>query len=200
MTNEITGMADTRLLPRFFPLWILLVLAAANYMHEIVARFAFYRMLHRQYPFYVAESLDKVLGALLCGLVICLMHRGGLRSVVQELGLAAPILPAMAFAFLASVPMLIGFALTRKIAPGLSIPSLLFLTVFSPFIEELEFRGFGFWQLARRARRFPVAAPARFRASVLGDRKWQVCGSKRVRLFLKMLRSTIDRSAQDGRS
>lgn len=26
------------------------------------------------------------------------------------------------------------------------------MTVFSPFVEELEFRGFGFWQLYRRAR------------------------------------------------
>jgi hypothetical protein len=95
---------------------------------------------------------DKLFGALLCCLAISATHRVGLRGIIRELGLAAPVLPAMAFALLASSPMLIGFALTRKVTPELSVPSLLFLTVFSPFVEELEFRGFGFWQLYRRAR------------------------------------------------
>lgn len=48
--------------------------------------------------------------------------------------------------------MLVGFALTRSIPPRLAASNLLFLTVFSPIVEELEFRGFGFWQLYRRAR------------------------------------------------
>jgi hypothetical protein len=128
-----------------------LVLAVASYAHEIMSRFGFYGSLHQRYPFYIAESLDKLFGALLCCLAIYAMHRIGLRGIIRELGLAAPILPAMTFALLASSPMLIGFALSRKVAPELSVPPLLFLTVFSPLVEELEFRGFGFWQLYRRA-------------------------------------------------
>jgi len=40
----------------------------------------------------------------------------------------------------------------RGMSSGLALPNLLFLTVFSPIVEELEYRGFGFWQLYRRAR------------------------------------------------
>jgi hypothetical protein len=145
-------MREYRLTPGFVALCTIVVLAVVSYAHEILSRFSFYGSLHEHYPFYIAESLDKLLGVLLCCLAIYAMHRLGLRGIVRELGLAAPILPAMAFAFLASLPMLLGFALTRKAAPDLSVPPLLFLTVFSPFVEELEFRGFGFWQLYRRAR------------------------------------------------
>jgi hypothetical protein len=143
---------EYRLNPGISALFIVLVLAIVNYAHEALSSFGFYRSLHHHYPFYFAESLDKVLGAFLCCVAIYAMHHIGWRRVFQELGLAAPILPAMAFAFLASSPMLIGFALTRKAAPDLSVPPLLFLTVFSPLVEEVEFRGFGFWQLHRRAR------------------------------------------------
>jgi hypothetical protein len=126
-------------------------LVVASYAHQIMSRFAAYATLHRRYPFYIAESPDKLFGAMLCCLAICAMHRTGLRGIIRELGLAAPILPAMGFASLASLPMLIGFVLTRRVSPNLSLLSLLFLTVFSPFVEELEFRAFGFWQLYRRA-------------------------------------------------
>jgi hypothetical protein len=145
-------MRENRQTPGIVVLCTILVLAVVTYAHEVLWRFGFYRSLHQRHPFYIAESLDKLLGALLCCLAIYAMHRVGLRGITRELGLAAPILPAMTFAFLASSPTLIGFALTRKVAPDLSFPPLLFLTVFSPFVEELEFRGFGFWQLYRRAR------------------------------------------------
>jgi membrane protease YdiL (CAAX protease family) len=45
--------------------------------------------------------------------------------------------------------MLIGFAVTRSLTPGIGFFPLLFLTVFSPLVEELEFRGFGVRQLQR---------------------------------------------------
>lgn len=131
---------------------VLIALTLANYMHEILARLAAYRALHREYPFYVAESLDKTGGALLCCLAIYLLYRSGPAAIFRELGLAASVLKGLGFALVASSPTLVGFALTRKIAPGLGAPNLLFLTAFSPIIEELEFRGFGFWQLYRRAR------------------------------------------------
>jgi hypothetical protein len=121
-------------------------------MHEILARLAAYRALHREYPFYVAESLDKIAGAVLCCLAIYLLYRLGPAAIFRELGLAASVLRGISFAIVASSPMLVGFALTRSIPPRLAAPNLLFLTVFSPIIEELEFRGFGFWQLYWRAR------------------------------------------------
>lgn len=131
---------------------VLIALTLANYMHEMLARLGPYRALHRKYPFYVAESLDKISGAVLCCLGIYLLYRSGPAAIFRELGLAASVLKGLGFALVASSPTLVGFALTRKIAPGLVAPNLLFLTVFSPIIEELEFRGFGFSQLYRRAR------------------------------------------------
>lgn len=132
-------------------------LTLASYTHEILSKFHFYKGLHRSYPFYVAETLDKLLGVLLCCAALYLVHRIGLRKMARELSLAAPVLPAFGFALLASSPTLIGFALTRRLAPRLSAPALFFLTAFSPFVEELEFRGYAFWQLARRAH-WPVWA------------------------------------------
>ena len=53
------------------------------------------------------------------------------------------------FALIASSPMLIGFAITRSLPPRIEFLPLLFLTVLSPFVEEIEFRGFGVRQLQR---------------------------------------------------
>jgi hypothetical protein len=131
---------------------VLVALTIANYMHEILAKLGPYKVLHRKYPFYVAESLDRIAGALLCCLAIYLLYRAGFSAIFRELGLAASILKGFGFALVASSPTLVGLALTRKIPPGLVVPSLLFLAVFSSIVEELVFRGFGFWQLYRRAR------------------------------------------------
>ena len=125
------------------------VLIVATYAHQLLSRLAAYRHLHRTAPFYYVESIDKIGAAALCVLAVWLMRRAGLRAISRELGLSAPILPAIAFALGVSLPMLIGFVLTRSLTPHLEILPLLFLTVFSPFIEELEFRGFGVRQLQR---------------------------------------------------
>jgi hypothetical protein len=131
---------------------VLIALAIANYMHEILAKLGPYRVLHRKYPFYVAESLDKTGEVLLCCLAIYLLYRTGFPAIFRELGLAASVLKGLGLGLAASSPTLVGFALTRKIPSGLVAPDLLFFTVFSPIVEELVFRGFGFWQLYRRAR------------------------------------------------
>jgi membrane protease YdiL (CAAX protease family) len=127
----------------------LLVLVLASYTHEIFSQFSFYRRLHHNWPFYFAESIDKIAGAGFCVLATWLMRGKGLRAVGQDLGLSAPLLPAIAFALIVSSPMAIGFAITRRVSPHLDIPSLLFLTTFSPLVEEIEFRGFGVRQLQR---------------------------------------------------
>lgn len=127
----------------------LAVLVLASYAHELFSKLTAYRDLYRTHPFYVPESLDKVGGLVLCALTISILSSNGFRSVCRELGLAAPLLPAIAFALLASSPMWIGFALTRKLTPHIQTVPLLFLTFFSPFVEEVEFRGFGVRHLRR---------------------------------------------------
>jgi len=126
-----------------------LVLTAVSYIHEIISRVPAYVSLHHQRPFYVAESIDKILGAAVCCFVVSFLYRTGLRGAIRQLGLSAPLLPAIVFALIASLPMLIGFAVTRSLTPHIQLIPLLFLTVLSPLVEEIEFRGFGVIQLQR---------------------------------------------------
>ena len=123
------------------------VLVIASYAHEILSRLPAYVRLHSEKPFYIAESVDKVAGACVCLFATWWMSRAGARSVLRDVGLDAPILPALAFALIASLPMLVGFALTRSLTPQLELRPLVFLTVLSPIVEEIEFRGFGVLQL-----------------------------------------------------
>ncbi len=125
------------------------VLILASYAHEITSGVPAYGWLHSHRPFYVAESIDKIGGAAVCLLAVWLMYRNGIRGIGSELGLSGPVLPAIAFAPIASSPMLIGFAITRSLTPHIEFLPLLFLTVLSPFVEEIEFRGFGVRQLQR---------------------------------------------------
>jgi membrane protease YdiL (CAAX protease family) len=125
------------------------VLVVIHYVHRILSQFTVYRGLYRHHPFYVPESIDKIAGVVLCVLAVWIMRDAGLRGVSRELGLLAPVLPAIAFALAVSSPMLIGFAITRSLAPHIDLLPFLFLTVFSPIVEEIEFRGFGVRQLQR---------------------------------------------------
>lgn len=110
------------------------------------SRFAAYRALYRAH---VPESIDKLVGLALCALTVWFLAGNGVRSISRELGLTAPVLPAIGFALIVSSPMSIGFALTRKLTPHIQLVPLLFLTFFSPFVEEVEFRGFGVRYLQR---------------------------------------------------
>jgi membrane protease YdiL (CAAX protease family) len=133
--------------PRYIALTTVGVLLFVNYLHEILFRIAAYRGLYRDHPFYVPEGIDKLAGATVCVFAVWLMYRASLAGVGQKLGFSAPILPAIAFALVASSPMLIGFAFTRRLTPHVELFPLLFLTIFSPLVEEIEFRGFGVRQL-----------------------------------------------------
>jgi uncharacterized protein len=127
----------------------LAVLIVVNYAHEILSSFSPYRELHQTHPFYFAESLDKIGGLIVCFLAVWLMRRTGFRGICRELGLSKTTVTATAFGVGVSLPMLIGFAITRGLTPHIELLALLFLTVFSPIVEEIEFRGFGVRQLQR---------------------------------------------------
>jgi membrane protease YdiL (CAAX protease family) len=126
------------------------VLVTVSYAHEILSRLPAYVRLHSEEPFYVAESIDKIAGACVCLVAVWLMYGTGVRGVLRVLGLCASIPRAVVFALIASSPMLLGFALTRSLTPHLQLRPLLFLTVLSPIVEEIEFRGFGVLQLTSR--------------------------------------------------
>jgi len=136
------------------PRWRLLIATTAilylvDNAHWILTQFAAYRALHHQHPFYWAESIDKLTGALLCVGTVWLLRRNGAVKVAGELGLASPLIPAIWFALFCSTPMLIGFAITRRFSPSEPLLPMVFLTLFSPIVEEIEYRGFGVRQLQR---------------------------------------------------
>ena len=126
----------------------LVLLTIAAFAHEILCGLSWNRWLHSHRRFYVAESIDKIAGTLSCLATVWLL-RGKRASVAEEIGLSAPIFPAVVFALIVSLPMLIGFALTRRFALNVDFFSLGFLTVVFSFVEEIEFRGFGLRQLQR---------------------------------------------------
>jgi hypothetical protein len=115
----------------------LAVLTVVNYAHEILSSFSAYLDLHRTYPFYFAESVDKIAGVILCCLAVWLMRRTGLRGICRELGLSNITVTATAFGVGVSLPMLLGFAISRGLTPHIDPLALLFLTVFSPIVLNL---------------------------------------------------------------
>jgi uncharacterized protein len=72
-----------------------------------------------------------------------------LRRIVSELGLDRPIVPALLFALLASLPMLSGYGVFGRVHFSMS---LIGIALIFPFIEELFFRGWAFRQLCQRAK------------------------------------------------
>lgn len=131
---------------RIFTISILVLVVAFN-AHEILELFGGYRRLHLLHPFYFAESIDKLGGAVLCIIAVWLLYRGSLRSVLERVGLSSNSLRALAFGVAASLPMLLGFALTFRLNSRLGFLPVLFLDFLSPLVEEVECRGFGVLQL-----------------------------------------------------
>jgi membrane protease YdiL (CAAX protease family) len=87
-----------------------------------------------------------------CLVGVAVAHRFGLRHSARELGLLAPIGRGLAFAAVASLPLLVTFAATSPINPKLSGLGVLVYCFVAPFAEEVVFRGYLFRQLYRRAR------------------------------------------------
>jgi membrane protease YdiL (CAAX protease family) len=132
--------------PRIIALTTVGVLLFVNYLHDTCS-YCRDRGLYRNHPFYVPEGIDKLAETTVCVFAVWMMYRASLAGVSQKLGFSAPILPAVAFALVPSSPMLIGFAFARRLTPQVEVFPLLFLTIFSPLVEEIEFRGFGVRQL-----------------------------------------------------
>jgi len=125
------------------------VLAAVNFLHEFLSHFAAYRGLYERHSFYVPEGIDKLSGVVMCAFAVWTLRKLDWQQITCELGLTASPLPSLAFALVASSPMLVGFAVTRGVTPHMRTVTILFLTVLSPIVEEIEFRGLGVRNLQR---------------------------------------------------
>ncbi len=88
----------------------------------------------------------------LCFVGIFIAHRFGVKAAAAELGLLKPAGRAFLFAFIATLPMLIAFALTSGINPKPTMLTVGVGCILAPFAEELLFRAFLFRQLYRHGR------------------------------------------------
>lgn len=101
---------------------------------------------------HIVLGIRNALEVATCFIAVAITHRLGFKRAARELGLLAPIGRGLVFATIASLPMLIAFALTSSVNPKMT-----FLTVgvgcfIAPFAEEVLYRAFVFRQLYRRAR------------------------------------------------
>ena len=111
-----------------------------------------YAGLRRFFQSWVVNGLANILQVGLCLFGVSVAQRTGPQRVFRELGLRAPAGRALAFSFIASLPMLLAFALTSHINPNMSALSVGVGCLIAPFAEEVLFRGYMFRQLYRRAR------------------------------------------------
>lgn len=87
------------------------------------------------------------------------LYGGGLRGALRALGLAANPAPSVTMAFVATLPMLVGFAATAD-EVHLSVGVVAGSALAPGFFEEVFFRGLAFVQLHRAARWGVVPAAA----------------------------------------
>ena len=97
-------------------------------------------------------GVRNFLQVILCFFGVSLAHGSGFRKSARELGMGAPIQRAFVFSFIASLPMLLGFALTSRMNPNMTFLGVGVGCFLAPFAEEVLFRGYLFRQLYRRAR------------------------------------------------
>ncbi len=99
-------------------------------------------------------SLRFAVNWFLCGVPIYvalfMMHKPG--QIMESLGLRYGLLEGYGIAYLAVIPMLLGFAFTGTFNTSLTIDEFIRKAVLAGFFEELFFRGFLFGMLFRYAR------------------------------------------------
>jgi hypothetical protein len=82
---------------------------------------------------------------------VAITHRLGFKRAARELGLLAPMGRGLAFAAIATSPMLIAFAITMPVNPNMTFLTVGVACFIAPFAEEVLYRSFLFRQLYRRA-------------------------------------------------
>jgi uncharacterized protein len=142
---------DNRLIKTVSAVIVLAIIE--NYSNDILRLFPSYVNLPKE-----VKPIFWTLPVILAFSGIYIVHKADIFQAIKMLGLKMPIFRALIFAFIATLPMFIGFALTSKISNEISFKSIFLLALFSPFIEELFFRGYVFRQLFRYAKwRFGLA-------------------------------------------
>lgn len=92
-------------------------------------------------------SLILIIAAVIGVMLVCRCRTA--RTSVAALGMSRPILPATLFAFIATLPMLVGYGLTGTATWNWSL--VLQGAIIAAFVEEVFFRGFAYRMLHERA-------------------------------------------------
>lgn len=100
---------------------------------------------------YGRSTVVKSLQTALPTLALLLVLRVGVGGALAELGLRASVARGAAIALLATLPMIVAFAVTGGLRADYSLAFLAMTALFSPVAEEVLFRGYAFGQLSRRA-------------------------------------------------
>ena len=142
--GDVGRIRRTLMRPRTYTVLTLLALTVASSMHRLLGFIPAYTSLHSQHPYYLAETIKNLCEIGVCILALLAMQ----RSIRRALGLDRRLPAALLFALAATGPSFLGFALTRSshVADWLS---LIYLSLWSPFCEEVTVRGFAFRSLRR---------------------------------------------------
>ena len=124
------------------------IFVICTYMGDLMRLAGLRRFFHG----WLFVGMFNILQILFCIGGIIAAHAARLRHALAELGLCARVGRAVAFSFIAALPMLAAFALTSPINAKMSFLSVGVGCFLAPFAEELLFRGYMFGQLYRRAR------------------------------------------------
>src|SRR5215831_4905290 len=116
---------------------VLAVSVLLNYIHDILATSKMYRGLYATQPWYVVESIDKCALLIICFSALRALYRYGLNGVLGELRLNRAPWSGILTVVLCTIPMLVGFAVTLRLDPQLSIPGISFKAFLSPMAEEI---------------------------------------------------------------
>ena len=130
---------------RLLTIVALAALAVTGWMQSILVLAPAYRHLYRHYPYYVPETFKNLCELAVIVIVLLALRQ---RPLSRALALDRRLPRALLFALVASLPTLIGLAMTRSVHVTDWI-SIGYLCWWSPFVEELETRGFGFLLLRR---------------------------------------------------
>jgi uncharacterized protein len=125
---------------------ILSTLLLCTYVHDLLILIPGYNSLHN-YSWQLAELIDKFLVILFPVAALLILFKTNLKGVIDELRLNASFFHALLFGLLVTLPMLIGFALSRKTEGSPDMAAILFTCLASPLAEEICNRGFGYRQL-----------------------------------------------------
>jgi uncharacterized protein len=132
----------------WYALFAIFVFAVAVNLHALL-RLTGLRSFLQGWLF---SGLVNLVQVALCFLGVFFAHRVESKRAFKELGVCAPIGRAFIFSFVASLPMLIAFAVTLPGNPKMTVLSISVGSFVAPFAEEVVYRGYAFRQLYRHAR------------------------------------------------